>query len=289
MRNDLLTHEVSGTRMGNIAILLLPIAVGIAGAQIPAMALSRMEVVGLSSDQQIGIQRTIARFLDLNRRHQLDRREAKSLFAGEMAEWDAPMVGPLSAPDKLILAGDDLAIARLQGSTSDVAIDVYLYLRPVEGSWRIGAMRSLALTGMLREIRAYLTRKPDRSPEEDAMLRHANLTLSTDRQLIEWFRSNRASIEELRARAASARPRNGPQPAYQRIDDPATAGALARLGASSLTIEAEQTILTIGGMVDNSVGFLHTDGAPPRIGEQGADNYIWIESLGDGWFLFRTT
>jgi hypothetical protein len=45
--------------------------------------------------------------------------------------------------------------------------------------------------------------------------------------------------------------------------------------------------IMIGGVVDNSVGFLFVgEQAPPPMSD---DNYIWVEPIGDGWCLFRTT
>ncbi|HET6991691.1 MAG TPA: hypothetical protein VFJ43_10225, partial [Bacteroidia bacterium] len=44
----------------------------------------------------------------------------------------------------------------------------------------------------------------------------------------------------------------------------------------------------IGGMVDNTVGYMYQPDPKklPRITEK---HYILIKSLGDGWYLFKTT
>jgi len=231
--------------------------------------------------------RVVERFLDLNRRERLDRGEARRLFAGEMADWDRPTAGPLSGPDRIVFTDEGLAVARLRAQAPDR--DVYLYLRPMEQAWRITMMRSLAMTGMLHQIRAHLSGLAERSSEDEDRLRHLDLTLSTDRQLIDWFGANRAQLEALRAQADAQRPKEGRQPAYQPVESARVAPMLARLGLSSLRIEGERTVIAIGGMLDNVVGVLHTKGAPPRFGIDGGEQYIWVEPLGDGWFLFRTT
>jgi len=45
--------------------------------------------------------------------------------------------------------------------------------------------------------------------------------------------------------------------------------------------------VTIGGIQDNNVGYFYSPrNTPPRI---DPFSYIWVEGLGDGWYLFRTT
>ena len=45
---------------------------------------------------------------------------------------------------------------------------------------------------------------------------------------------------------------------------------------------------TIGGILDNSVGFLYlvAPEAPPQI---DPGEYIWVEQIAVDWYLFRTT
>jgi hypothetical protein len=62
---------------------------------------------------------------------------------------------------------------------------------------------------------------------------------------------------------------------------------LRELGLSSARRQHNGIEILIGGIIDNSVGFLNLQsGEPPPI---SPDEYIWVESLGNGWFLFRTT
>ena len=65
------------------------------------------------------------------------------------------------------------------------------------------------------------------------------------------------------------------------------AGSLKALGLKSIDTQDSATRIVIGGSVDNTVGILlaGASGAPAI----NPSSYIWIEDLGDGWFLFRTT
>jgi hypothetical protein len=64
---------------------------------------------------------------------------------------------------------------------------------------------------------------------------------------------------------------------------------LDALHVSTVNVDEDGRLVdvVIGGLVDNTVGFVHVrDGAPPPI---DSSDRIWVEPLGSGWFLFRTT
>ena len=228
------------------------------------------------------VRQAVEKFLDLNQRQALNGKEAKALFAGELEDWTEPTIGTLSGPDKIVMIDANSAIVRIQAHDVQETIDVYLYLEQSDQVWRIEAMRALAMTGWIRASRDYLQQLPERNQKQEAELRRANLILSTDRQLIDWFRLNKGKIEALVARAHPYREQND--------QDPEIADRLAELGISGLWIEDREMILMFGGMLDNTVGFLRrTDGTTPVVGEKGIREYIWVEPVGDGWFLFRTS
>jgi len=62
---------------------------------------------------------------------------------------------------------------------------------------------------------------------------------------------------------------------------------LVELALSLAETKDDDLHFVIGGITDNSVGFLYSEKrTPPEI---SASEYIWVEDLGDGWYLFRTT
>jgi hypothetical protein len=62
-----------------------------------------------------------------------------------------------------------------------------------------------------------------------------------------------------------------------------------RCNLSSLSkVDDKQMEVVIGGVTDNTVGFLYApDNRPPTSGANS--EYIWVEKVADNWYLFRTT
>jgi len=69
---------------------------------------------------------------------------------------------------------------------------------------------------------------------------------------------------------------------------PKSAAALKNLHFTALETKSDGSIeFTIGGVIDNTVGFIYSPkAAPPEI---DGWRYIWVEKIAAGWYLFRTT
>lgn len=220
-------------------------------------------------------QKALARFLALNNQAQLKSASAKSLLTGEATRFaQTDSLGQTSAPDGFALMDSRHAVARVQGLNGKVPVtDVYFYLTLSGGAWKVSALRSLALTGMIEMAMQELQKKPLPTPQESEELANMKLTLSLDRDLRAYFQSHRAQFEQLRALAAKQ-----PDAARSRIK---------KLGMSALQTNGANTKFVIGGMVDNTVGYLYSPtNQPPKI---SPEEYIWVEKIADKWFLFRTT
>jgi hypothetical protein len=230
-----------------------------------------------------GPRAAVDRFLVLNAAGSLAMAEGRALVDDELDGADDPTWGPLSTPDKLVMPNATTAVARLPAEGDRP--DIYLYLhRSGAGEWAIGAMRTLALTGILHEVRRELRAKPTLTAEERDSLDEVELTLSSDRQLAGWFTANKASLAELKT-MAEASGGSG----WRRVETHQAKRRLAQLHATMLSIDDKGAIIvTLGGVIDNSVGFLfapNTASLPPI----NSSEYIWIEPMGDGWYLFKTT
>lgn len=232
------------------------------------------------------VRATLDHFLLLNQARALAGDEARALLAGELDNVTQATFGPLPPPDRIIMLADHRAVARLPAE-GEVRPDIYLYLGEHDGSWTIDALRTLALTGVIEEIRRLGREMTARSPEIEAALRSAELTLSSDRQLASWFRENRGALESLRALAEAQRPAPGSGDA--RIGTPETNAIVARLHLNMVSISRDGVVrVSIGGILDNEVGLLHA-GSADLVPAIDPASYIWIEPLGDGWYLFKTT
>ena len=127
---------------------LLPIMIALMLAQ-AAAAQSNIDANGDSA----GAQAVLDRFLALNAASQLASPEGQALMAGELAEARRPTVGPLPAPDRLLLLSDGRAVARFPAQGEDRP-DIYVYLRRNEGgAWTINAYRALALPRFVTDLR----------------------------------------------------------------------------------------------------------------------------------------
>jgi hypothetical protein len=111
------------------------------------------------------------------------------------------------------------------------------------------------------------------------------LTLSSDGQLRTWFTANKPAIETLlKTYERQPAPR---APALDRDPAPGLGPTLKALGLTAVEDVGDGIRVTIGGMMDNTVGFFRAGpSGPPTI---SASEFIWVEDLGGGWHLFRTT
>ena len=228
----------------------------------------------------------IDRFLALNSAEQLTGPEAQALLAAELDDFAHATFGPLSAPDRLVALAGGSVVARLPAAGERP--DIYLYLRRHEGSWRITGLRALALVGPLHYMRTALRAQESRTAEEEAMLGNMELTLSSDAQLRAWFSANGDAMEQLKAIAASGAGSVAAD-GGRRVDTPEAEALVRALHLNMVGVSARGvTRVSIGGMLDNEVGFLHS-ADPAAVPPIDPSDHFWVEPLGDGWYLFKTT
>jgi hypothetical protein len=205
----------------------------------------------------------------LNNSRRLNSPQGKALLSGELDRFDSAGTGEAPRADRIVPVGAGRAVARIPSAGGDP--DTYFYLRRDPGGWTVYALRALALTGILAELRRSLADLPSRSPEEEKSLRNAELVLAPDRALIAWAQAHRELLDRARTAPASAD----------------VARDLESAGGTGVRVEDGRTIVSIGGILDNEVGFLFApDGRTPAI---DPGSYIWIEPAGNGWYLFKTT
>jgi hypothetical protein len=269
-----------------IGLILLAAGCARDAPEVPAAteepAMSRQEEVSL-------IHAVLASMIDLSDQGLLRGGPATTVLTGEaLTRWEMDTFGPAEAEIGMIqLLGPGRAAARIVFSDDDRRTDCYFYLVREE-SWKVQAMRSMALTGLLHKVLEELETSSDRPEDADSIRDNIVLTLSTDAELRAWFGRNRPSLERL---VAAAQPELEPGARGIADDDGVHAGIEAMLrGLNLQSISLSRTgnvEIVIGGVVDNTVGFLFAPAdEPPGI---DPTSYIWVEKLADGWYLFRTT
>jgi len=225
---------------------------------------------------------TIARFVGLANAGELTTPEGQAILTGEAKQFATDAKSALPAADKVIIATPALAVARmvLQAGSGEEA-DVYFYLEKTPGGWAVSSYRAMAMTGMNQMLLAELRKRRNLSPTEQLEKLNLELALSSDSELRSWFDANQTKLAALTAAFLAA------DDSAQDKVDPGTTADLKQLGLAAIEEANGEVRIVIGGMLDNTVGFLKPGpSGPPSI---SPSEYIWVEDVGNGWFLFRTT
>ena len=243
-----------------------------------ALALSSVALAQTPS-QQNAARATFARFRSLNQAKQLNTAPARALVVGEAKDYaSSATLGALSQPDALVFPDANHAVTRVQGldDKNKPVVDVYFYLVRSGANWKVSALRSLALTGILGAARDELEGKPKLTAKERDELANLRLTLALDSQLRDHFLRNRAAFARLSA--------------IERSPLLKTEGAKLHntLAFDPDPYEEDGTLeWIVGGVSDNTVGYgFSQSGTLPPI---EANRRIWVERLSAKWYLFRTT
>ena len=236
-----------------------------------------------------GAKAAVIQFINFSKQQALRSPEARKLLIGEALQWDTPTFGNLAtSPDKTILLSKETAVARVQwyGQDNYVA-DFYFYLIS-DVSWKIVTMRRLALTGIVEMAYNGLKAKKSLTSEERDELSNLELVLASDEALRAWFGKNLASMNRLRALTHSIPKGEYVFLNHQDKNYPEIGKLLKELHFSGLEVQQDGNVqMTIGGVTDNTVGFIYSaSNHPPPI---SPGPYIWVEQVADKWFLFRTT
>ena len=255
-----------------LACLLITLAV-------PAFAQEKEDIAA-------AVRATLLQLIEFSNKEALQTPEARKLLAGEALEWKMPTFGQLAAsPDTFIFMPEAQdAVGRIQLAGKERQVDLYFYLtlHPV----RVTAVRTLALTGIVEGAYQYLKSKPARTADEENECANMELLLSSDKVLRDWFRQHATAMSKLYEAAKVMKSGD-----FSSADNPQYAELKRQLLALHFSLaemkENGNVEFVIGGVTDNTVGFLYspTD-QPPRI---SSNQYIWVEGVAPRWYLFRTT
>ncbi|HEV7692521.1 MAG TPA: hypothetical protein VGO52_16915 [Hyphomonadaceae bacterium] len=217
-----------------------------------------------------------ARFIELANTGGLGSPEGQALLTGEAKAAATNAVSALPAPERVVTISSDKAAAHLVFKGADgLESDAYFYLERTDDAWRVSAFRQMAMTDISYVLLREMNKQATLSPADQDEKRNLELLLSSNRQLRAWFAANQPALDALA------------QTADRSASDPAIQLRLKALGISVAQKVRDQIVLTIGGAVDNTVGILRAGpSGPPTI---SPSEFIWVEPLGDGWYLFRTT
>ncbi|MET4074730.1 hypothetical protein [Hymenobacter sp. UYCo722] len=209
------------------------------------------------------------------------------------------------------LIGQDSATAVVAVELRDPTSrrDFYLHFRHDSTGWKLGAIRSLAMTHLGPPMVALLTGLPPaevanynrKHPDASHAFTVGNLRLwtSADADIATHFRRHRTDFQKLLRRVQAGKffapTLPGPnEPAAEQAAnaDPAVHALLRRLFLSRVTRRAPACgsclAFVIGGKTNSSVGLLYQPeaGSLPTMSPNGL---IVLRPLGEGWYLYKTS
>jgi hypothetical protein len=230
-------------------------------------------------------------------RHITGEYAANYADAATMGARLPPSVVVTSRP---LLAEGDRAVFATALRDPAHAEDWYTYLRRENGVWKIEAVRTLALPPFIYMLLDSLDAERARGPLPDSLVSLAEtIRLSTrpDSALKMYLAEHESALLALASRFEAVRAltaitvdgtATGSAAAAERRE--LTAGLRAlRLTALSRRPQVPGCIfLTIDGVTDNEVGFIHAPPGctPPPLSPH---EYIYVERVAPGWYLYKTT
>jgi hypothetical protein len=191
--------------------------------------------------------------------------------------------------------------------------DGYLHFVKEE-VWKITAFRALALTGIIGQIKEMLESMTEsqidsiierskndtkgyalfKSREEyEYKLGNARLTLASDKELVDHFKNNELDFEKLKDELIA----NGIMSTKNGLQDMAGADRFRKrinklflnsVGPDIFNDSSDNLNFNIGGMVDNTVGYLFIKDKK-KVPKMSPNSIIMIREIGNGWYLFKTT
>ena len=211
-------------------------------------------------------------------------RDKKAVYIGEMLQYfvSRPTLGqtlpPGASSEYRKLRGDPNAeIWAIVITVNHRSTDWYAYLRRDATTWKLEAVRTLALSGVFFKALDTLSAK-ERTPSEELTYQNMLLTTKSDVELKNYFLKNKPQFDELIASF-----RSGNQNRMKSIIE-----ALHLNAVTSFSRNEAITDLSIGGILDNSVGFMYVPkGASPP--QMSPNEFIYVEEIADRWYLYKTT
>lgn len=153
--------------------------------------------------------------------------------------------------------------------------DWYAFLVNEGDRWKLSAVRCLALPGVFYMALQELEKRSPRAENEEWQYQNMLLTIKSDSDLKQYLRSHISEftvVVKLFSEGLEEQAKNA-----------AKSLLVSFIGSDDGTIR-----LSIGGILDNSVGFLYVPPGvkPPKM---SADEIIYVEEIEGGWFIYKTT
>jgi hypothetical protein len=207
---------------------------------------------------------------------------------------------------ELLEQGPSTAVVAVELRSAAERRDFYLHFAKEGDTWKLQAIRNLAMTHLgppmvdiLTAMRpAEITQYNLKHPEADHAFTVGNLRLwtSADADIADYFQQHRTDFREMLRLVQDGRyfaPARDAEAGEQAANaDPAVHALLRKLYLGRVTRRetgcASCLEFVIGGKVDSTVGLLYQP-EPEQLPAMSPDHLILLKPLGDGWYLYKTT
>lgn len=192
-------------------------------------------------------------------------------------------------------------------------LDTYLHFEK-DSIWKMSAFRALAMTGVIEQVKIALEKMTPQQVDDiiaksklkkkddfamftsradyDFQLGNARLTLESDDNIAKHFLINQEEFERLKNLTLK-------QLEKEKVDEEISIKLIEnfKMGYQKLFIFSVSAggnelgngiSFLIGGMVDNSVGYLYVKDKKD-LPEMNFNSVIMLREIGNGWYIYKTT
>lgn len=208
--------------------------------------------------------------------------DKRSIYHGEMLQYyvNKPTLG--EGLPKNVLANfrpleetKSKAVYAVLLSDGRKTQDWYAYLVKENDIWKICAIRNLALSGVFYSALKELETKNQRTVEEEWQYQNMLLTIKSDSELKTYLINNFNDFKNVFSLYSNGEIKQSEIEAKRLF--------INHVGYNGAVFE-----LNIGGILDNSVGYLYV---PPGTNQpkMSTSDFIYVEEVADRWYIYKTT
>ncbi len=200
---------------------------------------------------------------------------------------------------QLLYQDDSTAVVAVSMNLNSESQDIYVFFNKLE-DWHIQTIRSFAKTEVIRTAISEVDKLDSDSAlkviakygyrDVDKYIKRNNLLISSDRKIEEYFNENEATFQEIIEYIESKHTAITPELIASLNNDEFISNKLNSLLIDKIVPTEESGFIgfQIGGIIDNTVGYLYQSDAN-KVPKMSKDLYIMIKPLGNGWYMYKTT
>jgi len=200
----------------------------------------------------------------------------------------------------LLFQNDSVAVVAISLSLAGEFQDFYAYFVKLD-NWHIETMRTLAKTDVIRKVLSDIEKlSPDEAlkvieksgyDDLDKYIKRIKLLLSSDSNIEQYFNDNKSEFQQIANYISTEKNLESSDDIIKLNVDEYIKSSLKTLLIDKLVPaeeEGEFIGFLIGGILDNTAGYFYQPDSK-KVPPISKNLYIMIKSLGNGWYMYKTT